>query len=1081
VRWGLLSAAQRTADCLITGGTRMRRATSWRAAFCTAAAIAAVSGASAQGVTSGSIRGSVKSADESPLDGAVVSVTNTATGFGTETRVHRQRFILLGLELGGPYILEVRRIGFSPFRSEPLYLVLGEPVEIDVVLAPVAVPLERVGVTASASRLRGAASATVVPGPLIQGLPTLNRNFYDFIVLAPQVSTKIGFGRSGVSAAGGNLRFNNYLVNGADERFVNGSVSAGHNLGKSVPIEAVREYEVLVAPYDVRYGDFAGALINTVTRSGTNDLQASAFAYWLNDRLARNGTATGANYERGQYGFVLSGPLIADRVHFLLAPEFQRHTEPAVGPYLGQPGPPVVNAAELSRLQHALEGGYGLTAGSAGRVINETPQRNVFARLDASIPRFNSRLVAFGTWMGRRRESFARSAFSDTFALSSYKFASDVGLRLSALQVHTDLLQLGGHNELNLSTSSDWADQLPGVRQPVVRVRIPATAGGPAVIATGSPEQAHGIFRRSRSVKLRDEVTLPWAARRLLTLGVQLEHFSVRPGGLNGAYGSWTFSSIEALEAGNAERYELRKDFGSASTALRGWQYAAYASDEWRLTDRLSLTSGVRVDAMSIAGRAPYNASIDSVFGRRTDEMPRARLHLSPRAGFTWHVGGDERDRIRGGVGLFTGRPPLAWILPALANHGAGNGVLRCGFLPGDHGIPPAFAPDYRNPPTQCATGPALEDAPDGDVDLLDRNLRLAQALRMSLAYDRPLPLGVVLTLEVMSTRYVSDFMFRNINLPPPRGSDRFGRVIYGTININGVTDSVARSRFPQVMELTNTSRNRSRQISLRAERRPVSGIGGVAAYTWSRTHDVQSPSRVNQRGLFMWGDARALSGRHDDQTLAPSLNDLPHRVVLGATYTRPSARWPTAFGFYYLGESGSPFTYVATGADRRRGDLNADGSNLNDPIYVPRNAFDPAEIQFQAYDTVTTESQAAAFERFVEKSDCLRRQRGRILSRNSCREPWSHTTVASVRQTVPIGRRGVEVELDVFNVLNLLNSSSGLYRVAQPRLLSHVAQTGSDVMTSQPIFRFDTSRPEWETLPTESAFQLQLAVRYRF
>ena len=129
--------------------------------------------------------------------------------------------------------------------------------------------------------------------------------------------------------------------------------------------------------------------------------------------------------------------------------------------------------------------------------------------------------------------------------------------------------------------------------------------------------------------------------------------------------------------------------------------------------------------------------------------------------------------------------------------------------------------------------------------------------------------------------------------------------------------------------------------------------------------------------------------------------------------------------------------------------------------------------------DTVTVAQQTDAFQRFVARTSCLRRQRGRILARNSCREPWSNTTSASVRQAIPIGSRAVEVELGVFNVLNLLNGAWGRYRVADPMLLQHVAQA-SDA-PEQPVFRFDASRPNWTTLTTESAFQLQLAVRYRF
>jgi hypothetical protein len=85
------------------------------------------------------------------------------------------------------------------------------------------------------------------------------------------------------------------------------------------------------------------------------------------------------------------------------------------------------------------------------------------------------------------------------------------------------------------------------------------------------------------------------------------------------------------------------------------------------------------------------------------------------------------------------------------------------------------------------------------------------------------------------------------------------------------------------------------------------------------------------------------------------------------------------------------------------------------------------------------------------------------------------------VRQPIPIGGRALEVELDAFNLLNLLNGDWGRYRVAAPALLEHVAQTPGSPEESVPVFRFDATAPKWTTLTTESAFQLQLAVRYRF
>jgi hypothetical protein len=500
---------------------------------------------------------------------------------------------------------------------------------------------------------------------------------------------------------------------------------------------------------------------------------------------------------------------------------------------------------------------------------------------------------------------------------------------------------------------------------------------------------------------------------------------------------------------------------------------------------------GIRADLLSIDGHAPYNPVIDSLFGRRTDQMPRARVQFSPRVGFTWDVGSGRFERLRGGLGLFTGRAPLAWFVPALAYHGEGIGTLRCGALPNDAGLPPAFAPDLAMPPTQCRTGLPLEAQRFGDVDLLDRDLRMAETLRGSLAYDRELPGGFLATAEILASRHLSDFMWVNLNLQGPQAVDRFGRVLYGTLAANGLSAPALRSPFAQVIELRNTSRNYSYQLSTRVERRFSQGIGATAGYTYSRTRDVQSPSRVNLAGIVMWADARAVSGRHDDLRRGTSLNDLPHRVVTSVTFSAPWRRWPTDVAFSYVGESGSPFTYLAMGSSRR-GDLNADGSNANDPIYVPRSALDPDEIQFVPFtrqvtapgtgsETVTAAQQADAFERFVERTPCLRRQRGHILERNSCREPWTHTTIASVRQGIPVAGRVLEVELDVFNVLNLLNGGWGLFQVASPRLLEHVGQTAGSPGVAQPIFRYDPARQEWETLPTESAFQLQIAGRYRF
>jgi hypothetical protein len=1030
------------------------------------------------------------------VDAARVTVVNAARGFAVQRDVRGGQFLVQGLEVGGPYTVGVQRIGFHPQQREGVFLHLGEPLELHFVLQRAAIPLDTISVSVSTFPGGHGGTVTTVADSLLHRLPTLNRNLYDFVRLAPQISTKIGFAPGGMSGGGVGFRFNNFLIDGVPQRSISGSQPPEFAGGKTLPFEAVAEYQLLVAPFDVAYGDFAGALVNTVTRSGTNQLEGSVFAYGRTGDLARRDELTaGTTYERLQYGLSLGGPIRRDRAHFFATAELQHLTAPAAGPYVGQPAtatPPVpVSEADLARLSDIMRA-HGLVAGSGGPVETRNPLTNVFTRVDLALPRFDSRLIVSANYGRSKSLGFSRPA-RGAFPLSTFSATQGNRTWTAALQLHTALRRhAGGHNHFLLSYGAGSFGASPNVRQPIVNVRVPATTGGAVTIMTGTPQLAHGgDFRPfSSNINVRDDLTVPLGTSHVVRLGVEAQWFRVEPQAVLNSYGTWIFSSLDALEAGVAERFEVRHDFGTGGVPISGAQLAMYAGDEWRAGAHISLTMGVRADVLSIRGHAPYSAEVDAIFGRRTDQMPRARVHLSPRLGFTWDPAGTGRDRVRGGLGMFTGRPPVAWLHSSLYTYGVGA-TLRCGPLASDLGPPPAFVPDYSSAPQACANG-ARPNA--GDVDLLASDLRMARTLRGVLAYDRRLPWDVLATVEALVTRSLSDFVFVNLNLDEPQGVDRFGRVLYGTFGAGGNAEPVRRSNFSgDVTELRNTSRNRAYQLSGRLEKRFSDGVAATAHYTFSRVRDVQTPLRVNTLGVVNWA-SRAVSGRHDDLSRAISLNDIPHRIVVAGTARAPWRRWPTELSVYYVGESGNPFTYLAWGAVRGRGDLNADGSNENDPLYVPRSALDTTQIRFALTtrqvafpgggtrtDTITAAQQAEAFERFVEGTPCLRRRRGQILERNGCREPWSHTTIASLRQTIPIGKRALQAQLDVYNVLNLLTRDWGRHRVAAPALLEQVGRTGGPPELAQPIFRYNLEASRWTTLPAESVFQLQLALRYRF
>lgn len=1022
------------------------------------------------------------------MEGAHVRVTHSATGTAAEVTARGGRFLVQGLEPGGPYTITLRRIGFVPQQRDGVFLRLGEMRELEFVLRPQSVQLDTMTVVASGIpayspvHAHGGTGMTI-SDPLLHSLPTLNRDFYDFLRLVPQISTKVGLPNAGVSAGGVGFRFNNFLIGGVSERSLSGSVASSFSGAKSVPLDAVQEYQVLLAPYDVRYGDFAGALINTVTKSGTNVFRGSAFASGRNDRLGRDTATAGRTaYERIQYGFSFGGPVVRDRLHFFVATEFQRFTYPAAGPYVGQPqkspDPVPVRETDLARLSEIMRT-YGLVAGSAGPAANGHPLRNVFSRVDLALPEWNSRVIAWNNYGASDDISYSHaSASRDTFFLSTRRVTSLSRTGQSAIQVHTTLPRGGGgHNELLLYHRTQSLTSEGDLKQPSVQVSIPGVLAGRVTVTTGTPEQAHATRTASSANGFKDNLTLPLGASHVLTFGTEAEFFGIRRRGVTGSYGTWTFESLDHLALGIADRYEVGLDLGGATVPLGGAQYAAYLSDQWEPHARLTITGGLRADMLAVDGHAPYHSGIDSLFGRRTDQMPRRRIELSPRAGFTWDISGTQRHRMRGGAGIFTTRYPLAWAHTALSSYGAGGGVLRCS--PNDLGPPPRFNPDYLAPPLACANNVGIAASGRGDVDLLDPNLRMMRTARGSLAYDATLLSGLRFTGELLVTHGLSDFVFVNLNLQGSDSTDRAGRVMYGSIKPSGLASPTLRaSGFAEVIDLRNTSSTRSYQIATRLDKELTNRANGMFSYTYSRARDAVTPLRVNNRGIVAWASSRVLSGSHDDLTPGISSNDIPHRVVVAGTYAVPR-RWRSELSFYYLGESGRPFTYIASGT-QRRGDLNADGTNTNDPIYVPLSALDATEILFDGAGEAAA-SQRAAFETLIERTSCLRRQRGAILERNSCREPWSNTTIVSFRQSVPISKRAIEGQLDIFNVLNLLRSSWGLRREAVPALLEHVGQTAEPVATSMSIFHYNAAGTRWTTPPGESAFQLQLALRYRF
>jgi hypothetical protein len=402
-------------------------------------------------------------------------------------------------------------------------------------------------------------------------------------------------------------------------------------------------------------------------------------------------------------------------------------------------------------------------------------------------------------------------------------------------------------------------------------------------------------------------------------------------------------------------------------------------------------------------------------------------------------------------------------------------------------------------------------------VNLTDPNFKYPQYFGISAGFDRQLAHHTVLTVEAMYRKAINGVLITDGNIKGPRlvggqrYTDRDGRVLYAdTINANGSVpfsrtfkdqrwlDSLRGVAFTEgLITVTNQSKDYNYSLSTQLNRRFSDRFEGTVAYTYMKSEDVQS--LTSDRAISNWRNGRQLANAHEDLVTTTSVFSRPHRLLAYGTYTLPWRGTTTDITLYYERSSGVPFTYVANG------DLNGDLYNGNDPIYIPRHATDPSEIQIgtgTGSSFVQNTVAAQAFDRFIDSQDCLVRQRGRIMERNSCRSPAQDRLDLSVRQSIPQfhGQR-LAIQLDIFNVINFVNKNAGLIKLPtlsptfnDQRALSVTGRNPGPINQSISTFTFDNKL--YQSDPTKpyygaprpflgrtngSTYQIQLTMRYSF
>lgn len=1082
--------------------------------------------------TTSELQGVVTGENGQALQGATITAVHTPTGtrYTTSSRTDG-RYNLPNVRVGGPYEVTVSFVGFQAGRQSDINLILGTAYKADFRLASSAGSLTEVTIAATRSdrvfsRSR-TGSAEIINRTQIDRLPTINRSLQDFTRLTPSAN--------GSSFAGRSSSYNNLTVNGAafNNTFGLSGTLGGQTNSQPISLDALDQIQVNIAPYDVTLGSFTGAGINSVTRSGTNNFRGSVYYYWKNPYLTGDNVQTTTLSPEQAFNFSnrganIGGYFIKNKLFFFVSGEQERLSQPATSYTASRTGRPAVpgavsqaNGDTLDVLRKFLQDKYGYDPGPYENYNYDTKSDKITARIDLNIGSkhtFNvnyfylksSRNVVPST-SGAPTGGRTASNTGMPFLSSSYVINNNFNIVIAELNSRfsntvSNKLQLG-YNRLRDFRSS------PGGIFPLVDIE-----NGQGSTYTSFGYEPFTAFNTldTDTWQFNDVVTVN-KGKHTLTVGTQNTYNKFRNGFAPAYYGVYRFRSLADFYnsanngVANASRYEFRysaRKGGEFPYAdVKALQLGFFAQDRWTATTNLVITAGLRADLPIFSmNDVVANTVADTLVYRNgarisTGQLPKTSVLWSPRLGFNWDVNGRKSLQVRGGVGIFAGAPPFVYISNQVSNNGVDFGSYA--IQPGVDGVLQSdprfvFSNDVnKNRPASAAANTSY------NLAVTDRDFKFPQIFRANLAVDKKIFWDITATLEGIYTQDINAVTHQNIGLPAT-GTALVGpdnRIRYSATQIYSVPaaqQTLARPNITDVILMTNTSEGYSYNITGQLQRN-VNNLYTMVAYTFGESKSVNDGGSIAQS---IWRD-RPVSGDPNALELGYSNFYQPHRVVAAAFYRKEYAKhFATSLGFTFEAANGGVASYVYNSSGATGGDINRDGQNTNDLIYVPRDASEIVLESVNAADTRTAAQIWAQLDAYIRQDPYLYKRRGMYAERNGLVLPFYKRLDLNFTQDFMIktGKRTntFRFTADIFNFGNLINKNWGTFRTTTisqgsgntVALLNFKRVETAGPNAGKPVFSFPylnaaNQIPLTSTFQNStgqgSRFQVQLGIRYIF
>ncbi|TGX54950.1 TonB-dependent receptor [Sphingomonas gei] len=1029
-----------------------------------AAALMIPAAASAQETTS-SIRGTVVS-EGTAVGGATVTITDTATGQRTNATTDANgSFNAGGLRPGGPYSVEVQSSAGNVTVTD-IYTVVGQPYDVPIEIAASSDSAE---IVVTASSLAGAGSTSTGPQTLLRrediaAVASVNRDIRDLMRRDPfaRIEDTSSGGRS-ISFAGVNPRYNRFSIDGvvvSDNFGLN--PDANPTRRGPVPIDSIAQFTVSLAPVDIRQGNFLGGAVDAVLLQGTNEFHGTGFYSQNNDSLS--GTKIGSttiplDYKSETYGATISGPIIKDKLFFMLSAERNVQGNP-LQPFSGIPGSSTATATAVAAAAQSV---YGYDAGGILDISQEKDEKIVGKltwqitdgqRLSLSYINAYDTIDILG--------NVSTNASTPSFGLQSNSYSNTELLRAGILQLNSDWSD-NFSTEARFLYKSYERGRLPGGEGGFAQFRVcgdatndsavgsPAntTNDQPTTCGTNNPFYSLGVENSTQANQFYTDtyggsVQARWSQGahdlRLLAEMNEVRIFNVF---LQNTLGNYYFDSLADFNNRLASQVTYQNtatgDQNQAAADFKYRQYTFGLQDDIAVTDRLNVNIGLRYDLFDADTPVPLNPGFTSRYGFSNTHTIAGKGLFQPRIGADWKPIDDFK--LRGSVGIFGGGTPDVYLSNSYSNAGAGVGgvainsvtVQRCvisancttGYQINGANVAAATAlPLLSNVSGTSIPAGLQAQIPNtganglANINALDPDFEVPNVWKATLSADWTprnfLGGGWRFGADYYFSRTNASVFFTDIRSIPigtlPDGRTRYGPLV-GT---NTNTDIL----------LTNSSKGRSHIGVIRVDKHFDFGLDLNFNYSQQDVKD-QAPATSSTAGSN-YGNGAFVDGRGAAYGTANDQVAWSFKYGVGFNHAF-YGDYKTRIQLFGETQAGRPYSYTMedAGSATRSAVFGVTGRDDRFLLYVPTSGTDP----IVSYDTAATQ---ASLENLVANSN-LKNYRGKIAPRNVARSRAYTRMDVHLEQEIPtfIGKSRIALFADIENLPNLINKDWGGFRQA--------------------------------------------------